>query len=59
MAKHPKGHSCAKNMIWSDQRCRCIQQDLEAVPENPNDRSKAFSPLVFPTHKKRGDIQKI
>ena len=56
MAKHPKGKNCAKNMIWSDQRGRCVNPELEAVPENPNDRSKASPNLTFPnTIRKRGD----
>ncbi len=52
-------HNCPKNMVWSDKKGRCINPELEAVPEDPNSRSKASSPLIFPTHKKRGDIQKI
>lgn len=53
--------NCPTDMIFSKNHGRCIQPDLESVDgaENPNARSKAKSPLVFPTHKKRGDIQKI
>jgi len=71
-------HNCPTNMVWSPEKGKCIQPDLEkkhkdcsqldvdlnrcipeAVPENPNDRSKAQSPLNFKTHLKRGDIKKI
>jgi len=37
---------------------RCIPEVVSGA-ENPNDRSKASSPLTFPTHLKRGDIKKI
>ena len=61
MESHPKGHNCPEGHVWSDKHGKCVQPDLETVDgaENPNSHSKASSPLVFPTHMKRGDIKKI
>jgi len=59
MTTHPKDKNCPTDMIFSKKHGKCIQPDLEAVPDDPNSRSKATSPLVFPTHMKRGDIKKI
>jgi len=50
-------HNCPTNMIWSDKKGRCINPELEAVPENPNDRSKASPNLTFPTHAKRKEVR--
>jgi len=80
MAKHPTGHDCAKNMVWSDDKSKCINPELEkkhkdcsqldvdlnrCIPEvvsgaeNPNSRSRASPNLTFPTHKKKGQINKV
>ena len=50
-------HNCPTSHVWSPQKGKCIQPDLEAVPENPNTRSKASPNLTFPTRKKRGEIK--
>lgn len=49
-------HNCPTDMIFSKKHGRCIQPDLEAVPEDPNSKSKASPNLTFPTAiRKRGD----
>ena len=60
-AKHPKGHNCPEGQVYSNKAGKCVTPDLETVDgaENPNVRSRAAPNLTFPTHKKRGDIQKI
>jgi len=50
-------HKCAHDMHFDDSRGRCVQDETVNGAEDPNSRSKASSPLTFPTHKKRGDIQ--
>jgi len=59
MATHPKGKNCPDSMIFSKKHGKCIQPDLEAVPEDPNSRSKSSPNLNFPTHKKKGEINKV
>ena len=46
-------HNCPTDFIFSKKAGRCVNKDLEAVPEDPNLRSKATSPLTFPTHMKK------
>jgi len=55
-------HKCPTDMIYSIKAGQCIpKSELETVDGavDPNSRSKASSPLIFPTVKKRGDIKKI
>jgi len=40
-------HNCPTSMIFSKKAGKCIQPDLEAVPEDPNSRSKSAKNLDF------------
>jgi len=52
----PDGKDGNVKQHFDDKLGRCVNKEYS---EDPNSRSKASSPLVFPTHKKRGEIQKI
>lgn len=65
MMKKEDKHNCPTDMIFSKKRGKCIQPDLEPEKEivdgdaYPERRNHSDPNLDFPTHKKRGDIQKI
>jgi len=52
-------HICAKDMIFSDEKGKCVITALETVDgaEDPNSRSRSAKNLTFPTHTKRKEVR--